>query len=89
MSSVKYYLNHKLDICIHVLACSSFSYLSNDIVVECSSDSDCPNDMRHCVNGICAGNKEYRVLPDIYTFNTFFRSLLILFLYNDYRLPLR
>ena len=67
MSSVKYYLNHKLDICIHVLACSSFSSISNDVVVECSSDSDCPNDMRHCVNGICAGNKEYRELPDIYT----------------------
>ena len=65
MSKNKFF---KLDICIHVLACSSFSYLSNDVVVECSSDSDCPNDMRHCVNGICAGNKEYRELPDIYTF---------------------
>ena len=87
MSSVKYYLD--------VLACSRFSYLSNDVVVECSSDSDCPNDMRHCVNGICAGNKEYRELPDRYTFvfqifkpNTFFYSLLILLLYNDYRLSL-
>ena len=63
MSSVKYYLN----LCIYVLAYSSFSSISNDVVVECSNDSDCPNDMRHCVNGICAGNKEYRELPDINT----------------------
>ena len=52
------------NLCIYVLPYISFSSVSNNILIECTINSHCPNNKTHCDNWTCKGNKNIEILSE-------------------------
>lgn len=52
------------NLCIYVLPYISFSSVSNNILIECTINSHCPDNKTHCDDWTCKGNKNLEILSE-------------------------
>ena len=80
------------NLCIYVLPYISFSSVSNNILIECTINSHCPDNKTHCDDWTCKGNKNLEILSERSVLSSGWATILIpKFLFcrmsYKYRLP--